>query len=105
MKFRKSIPREVRQLLERDLNRYETEFSMSNSEYAELRQWVQEGHSPYDNPWYIATEGGIPMDYINAKQVIEHSEELVAAYDTVNDEPVFIVQDVGDDAANEELPF
>lgn len=105
MKFRKSIPREVRRLLESELKRYQTEFCMSNSEYVELRQWVQDGHSPYDNPWYIATEGGIPMDYISAKQVIEHGEELVATYDTVNGEPVFIVQDVGDDAANEELPF
>ena len=105
MKFRKSIPREVRQLLENDLEQYKAEVKMSNSEYAELRQWVQEGHSPYDNPWYIATEGGIPMDYISAKQVIERSEELVAAYDTVNDEPIFLVPDVDDNTVNDELPF
>ena len=70
MKFRKSIPREVRRLLESELKRYQTEFCMSNSEYVELRQWVQDGHSPYDNPWYIATESGRPMDKIRAKQVI-----------------------------------
>ena len=105
MKFRKSIPREVRQLLENDLKQYKTEVKMSNSEYAELRQWVQEGHSPYDNPWYIATEDGIPVDYISAKQVIECIEEFVVAYDTVNDEPIFFVPDVNGNTVNEELPF
>lgn len=105
MKFRKSIPREARQLLENKLQQYTAEVKMSNSEYAELRQWVQEGHSPYDNPWYISTESGMPMDYISAKQVIERGEELVAAYDTVNGEPAFLVPDVDDDTLNEELPF
>ena len=46
------------------------------------------------------------MDYIGAKRIVESGQELIAAYDTVNDEPIFLVQEDGtDDSSDEELPF
>ena len=44
---------------------------MDDKEFTELCQWVQSGHSPYDNGWGIATDAGTPMDYISAKRIVE----------------------------------
>ena len=43
--------------------------------------------------WYITTEYGTPMDYISAKRILESGACLVAEYDTVNDNPILIIQD------------
>ena len=106
MKFRNSVPKKVRLMLSNDLQRYMQEVKMSESEYKELCQWVQDGHSPYGNAWDIATDWGTPMDYIRAKRIVESGIGLIAAYDTVNDEPIFLVQEDGtDDSSDKELPF
>lgn len=93
-------------MLTNDLQRYMQEVKIGKSEYKELCQWVQAGHSPYDNAWDIATDWGTPIDYISAKRIVERGIGLIAAYDIVNDEPIFLVQnDDTDDCADEELPF
>lgn len=106
MKFHNSVPKELQALLANDLKQYEKEVLMSKEEARELQQWVQAGNSPYDNGWYITTEHGTPMDYISAKRILESGACLVAEYDTVNDNPVLIIQDEQDeDTADEDLPF
>lgn len=106
MKFRNNVSRELRSLLRDDLQRYIKEVQMTDMERQELFQWVQAGNSPYDNGWNIATDNGTPMDYIGAKRIVESGQELIAAYDTVNDDPIFLVQEDGaDDSSDEELPF
>lgn len=105
MKVRNNVSDELRILLTKDLEQYKAEIQMNDSEYKELCWWVRNGHSPYDNAWDIATDAGIPMDYISAKRVVESGTELIPAYDTVNDEPLLLLPDDEDDVANEELPF
>lgn len=106
MKFHSSVPKELQSLLANDLKRYEKEMPMSREEAKEVQKWVQAGNSPYVNGWYITTESGVPMDYISAKRILESGACLVAEYDTVNDNPILIIQDEQDeDTTDEDLPF
>lgn len=105
MRFQNNISKELRLMLTDDLQRYKAEIEMNDEEYTELCQWVQSGHSPYDNGWSIATDAGTPMDYISAKRIVESGVELVAAYDTVNDDPIFLIPVNEDDAGDGDIPF
>lgn len=106
MKFHNSVSKDLRTLLSEDLQRYVKEVQMTDAEYRELCEWVQTGNSPYDNGWYMATDAGTPMDYISAKRFVECGGRVIAGYDTVNDEPVFLIQDDDtESAADEEVPF
>lgn len=106
MKFRKSVSKDLRTLLSKSLQRYVKEVRMTDTEYRELCEWVQAGNSPYDNSWYIATDAGTPMDYISAKRFVESEGCVIAGYDTVNDEPIFFIQDDNTEVTtDEELPF
>lgn len=106
MKFHNSVSKELHTLLSKDLQQYVREVKMTDAEYQELCEWVQAGNSPYDNGWYMSTDTGIPMDYISAKRFIENDGYVVAGYDTVNDEPIFFMQDDDTECgANEEVPF
>lgn len=105
MRLQYNISKELRLMLTGDLQRYKAEVKMNDEEYTELCQWVQNGHSPYDNGWGIATDAGIPMDYISAKRIVESGVEVVAAYDTVNGEPIFLVPVNEDDTVDGDIPF
>lgn len=106
MKFHNSVSEGLRSLLRDDLQRYIKEVQITGMERQELFQWVQAGNSPYDNGWNIADDAGTPMDYIGAKRVVESGQEFIAAYDPVNDEPIFLIQeDCTDDSSDEGLPF
>ena len=106
MKFHKSVSKDLRTLLSKGLQRYVKEVRMTDTEYRELCEWVQAGNSPYDNSWYIATDTGTPMDYISAKRFVESEGCVIAGYDTVNDEPIFFIQDDNTEVTTDgELPF
>lgn len=66
MKWNKNIKAEEKDFLKKRLNEYEAVTEMTKEERNELREWVADGHDPYDNPWYIYEEDGLPMDYIKA---------------------------------------
>lgn len=106
MKFHNSVSKDLRTLLSKGLQRYVKEVRMTDTEYRELCEWVQAGNSPYDNSWYIATDAGTPMDYISAKRFVESEGCVIAGYDTVNDEPIFFIQDDNTEVTTDgELPF
>lgn len=77
MKFQNGISEELGAMLLQDLQRYIKEVAMTDNEYKELCQWVQSGNSPYNNGWDIATDAGTPMDYINAKRIVESQIDSV----------------------------
>lgn len=106
MGFRKNVSRELREFLSEELQRYTREIPMNAKERSELRKWVQSGHSPYDNGWYISTETGEPLDFINALRAVQSEAISSVSYDTETDHPVFMVEaDMSADALTEELPF
>ena len=84
MRFQKDVSKELRKILLKDFSCYIKAVSMSTGEYAELCRWVQSGHSPYDNAWYITTEDGHPMDYINALRLVE--TEATASHNTMDED-------------------
>ena len=106
MEFHNSVSKDLRTLLSKGVQRYVKEVRMTDTEYRELCEWVQAGNSPYDNSWYIATDAGTPMDYISAKRFVESEGCVIAGYDTVNDEPIFFIQDDNTEVTTDgELPF
>ena len=106
MRCREDVCQEVRAVLSDGLRRYVKEVPMNARERSELRKWVQSGRSPYDNGWHIATDAGIPMDFVNALRFIESEASVEVAYDTALDDIVFIVgTDHPATTVTEELPF
>lgn len=106
MRFQKNVSQEIRAILSNDLRRYVNEVPMNARERSELRKWVQSGRSPYDNGWHIATDAGIPMDFVNALRSIESEASVEVAYDTALDDIVFIAgTDHPATTVTEELPF
>ena len=43
----------------------------TTEEKIDLKNWVNSGHSPFENGDYISTESGHPMDFINAARFLE----------------------------------
>ena len=70
MKFKKEISMELRGLLMADFEQYTSEVQMSEEEYVELCKWVQEGNSPYDNGWYMSSNDGHPMWFVETMREI-----------------------------------
>ena len=105
MKFWKKVPQEVRTILSEQYQQYVKEVPMTPAERKELQAWVHSGHSPYDNGWYISTEAGVPMDFVNALRMSEDMEDMIPEYDTQSDEIVFIPNDLDEVDPFEELPF
>ena len=73
--------------------------NITDDETRDLKKWVADGRSVYDNPCLISDESGRPMDFINACRLdVEMSEDL----------PPFFWDDL-DDADNGDwdgdLPF
>ena len=105
MKFWKNVPQQARTILSEQYQQYVKEVPMTPAERKELQAWVRSGRSPYDNGWYIATEAGIPMDFVNALRMSEDMVDMIPEYDTQSDEIVFIPNDLDEVDPFEELPF
>lgn len=77
MKWNKTIEAGKKDSLRKRLLEYEAVTEMTKEERKELREWVADGHDPFDNPWYIYGENGWPMDYIQAlREEIQMCEEI-----------------------------
>lgn len=123
MRFYKHVKRANRELLEKQFKEFIRTNTLSKKEIRELREWVANGHSPYDNNFDFCNEYMIPFDYITASRLMDDSEgyhvtchyntqtESIAfcvEFDDVNDiDSVKINDDVDDsiDIRAEDLPF
>lgn len=77
MKWNKNIEAGKIDFLKAELHKYEAVTEMTKEERNELREWVADGHDPFDNPWYVCGENGSPMDYIKAmRELVRMSEEM-----------------------------
>ena len=101
---------ELRRQDQRDMRKYlKQQFPDATPEEKNaLRSWVRSGHSPYENGWYVATDSGGPMDFINALRFLEdeYQEYLKdpEGYRGHPDEPVSDrIPSKGSDG--EDLPF
>ena len=109
MRFSKKITAARKEYLTELLRQYEERTPMSSNEHAELRQWVMEGNSPYDNGWYLCDEDGCLLDYVSAIRIV-HDESVMSnviyAYDTCKDEPAILVSVTDSvDTASTDMPF
>jgi len=105
----KEWDREYKNKCRREMTQYLKDFPDATPEEKHtLSSWVRSGHSPYENGWYIATESGGPMDFINALRFLENEYQEYLEdpedYRGRPDEPVSDrVSSKGSDG--EDLPF
>ncbi len=60
-----------------DLQNYLTRFPDADPlEITELRNWMQQGHSPYENGDGLCREDGSPLDFINAMRFWDELRKL-----------------------------
>lgn len=109
MRFSKKITAARKEYLTELLRQYEERTPMNSEERAELRQWVMDGNSPYDNGWNLCDEDGCPLDFVSAMRIV-HDETVMSnaiyTYDTCKDEPAILVSDA--DSVNllsADMPF
>ena len=95
-KTRKAWKAENRRKNLRDMREYLKLFpDATTEEKIDLKNWVNSGHSPFENGDYISTESGQPMDFINAARFLEslvqeHLNEQESIHEeSNNDLPVF----------------
>ena len=110
MKRIDDLEKERRAFLKKELKEYEKSIiDITPDEQRELREWVKKGRSCYDNPWYISTENGWPVDYIEASRTFndilmnpdEYFSEETADCDSGGDSDY----DSYEDMPTEDLPF
>lgn len=111
MKFQKRVPREIRDMLTKQLADYERGMKMTAAERKALHEWVSSGRSPYDNDMQIYGDYG-PLDYISAMRLmVDENVVLDTFYDMQTDEVVFRVNMDDETQTDEgiqtddELPF
>ena len=73
IQFIPGIDTQLQQILRNDLAAYESRFDLSDEERCSLYEWVSEGNAACDNPWYMASENGAPMDYVTAMRTVSEN--------------------------------
>ncbi|MCL2853851.1 MAG: hypothetical protein FWE20_12645 [Defluviitaleaceae bacterium] len=64
--------RDIKALYHEELREYEARIGdMSAEEQKDLRKWVSDGHSPYENPCLFCDDDGHVMEYIQAVRIWE----------------------------------
>lgn len=71
MKIKISTSEELNEILSRVLDKYLDENNIDQKEKEQLFQWISEGNSPYNNPYYMSNEKGYPIDFIEALRAVE----------------------------------
>jgi len=74
---------------------------LTEEEKADLCEWVADGNSVYDNPYYLCDDSGRPMSFIEGCRFAEWMREEYE--DSFGKEPE--TADVGWDANDEDSPF
>jgi len=60
----------------KELKSYEAEIEdLTDEERKDLHEWVADGNSVYDNPYYMSEDNGKPMDYIEAIRITADMRE------------------------------
>lgn len=44
---------------------------ITSEELKDLKEWINEGHSPYENGCYICDDNCKPMDFVHAQRFME----------------------------------
>lgn len=109
MRFSKKITAARKEYLANLLRQYEERTPMNSEERAELRQWVMDGNSPYDNGWSLCDEDGCQLDFVSAVRIVRDETVMsnaIYAYDTCKDEPAILVSAADSvDIASTDMPF
>lgn len=110
MKRISDLEKERRDFLKKELKEYEKSIiDLTPDEQKDLREWVKEGRSCYDNPWYVSTGNGYPVDYIKASRffdyMCEHPDEYSFEAPADVDADVDADYDFYEGLGTEDLPF
>ena len=97
----KYTKRDINALYHEELREYEAKIGdMSADEQKDLRKWVADGHSPYENPCLFCDGDGYVMDYIQALRIWE---DMANNPDDYIGRPYSKPDDTG--GSGDEIPF
>jgi len=66
----KKLQKELKAIRYKELKQYLAVIGhLTEDEKNELREWVADGNSVYENPYMIFDESGCPMDFINGCRI------------------------------------
>ena len=72
----RSCMKEHKISLRKELKEYAAAIEdLTDEELNELREWVSQGNSVYDNPCYMSEDNGKPMNYIEAVRIMTDMRE------------------------------
>ena len=92
------VNNDIQAFLYDELRQYYTMIgAMTVGERAELCKWINDGNSPYDNPYLLYEENGYPMDYINAVRITEDMRN--------NPDDYIFGSETGSIVSENEIPF
>jgi len=93
--------KEYMAILRKDLREYEAKIGdVTAEERKDLRKWVADGHSPYENPCLFCDDDGYVMDFITAVRIWEDMSNDPEAYSRVSD-----TEPGGTYSHDDEMPF
>ena len=116
LKFRKYVPEETREVLQKEYDEYIKRHKLKGSEKKELRQWVITGHSVYDNPGDYVNGYLEEVDFVTNMRLERDDDEYEreCVWSPNADDLVYIrkekvkqqtVEKIVSDDYDEELPF
>jgi len=124
MKFNKYLPKETRELLEKQYKEYIKVTPMTKKEQRAVREWVKDGHSVYENPSEAWHEGQVPVEFLSVyrdeEYIRQHTKGMnsedarrfaLEYYGWLDEEELPVLgseTDIGFDfhiTENQELPF
>ena len=93
MRIRKRMPEEMKANLVKEYGEYVQKVPMNKKEKSALREWVQNGHSVYENELGALAEDGATVDFLT---IYRNEQEFDLDYDGWSDEFVLVSREAND---------
>jgi hypothetical protein len=76
--FMTALEKERKQYAKQQYRIFVRENDITPVERKSLLEWVNDGNSVYDNPWYVSGEDGWPLNFVDAQRFIDelHGEMM-----------------------------
>lgn len=71
LRFNTDVPAAVRTVLRAEYRAYTKTTAMTVEELSALSEWIGAGYSPLSNPYNLANESGVELDFVAAVRLTQ----------------------------------
>ena len=93
MRIKIRMPEEMKAKLVKEYEEYVQKVPMNKKEKSALREWVQNGHSVYENELDALAEGGASVDFLT---IYRNGQEFDLEYDGWSEEFILVSREAND---------